>query len=109
MNECGLLYRADCLKYIAIQVVDKKKKKKVFTLERSEGVETLVVERHRPPYDGQKDSTIIELERELIRQEICGARGRRATGAAFDSTMTTMDQQEGLLDMLKGQQQLPGL
>jgi len=76
---------------------------KVSTLERSEGVETLVVERHRPLYDRWKDSTIIELGRESMRQEICGARGRRATGAAFDSTTTTMDQWEGPLDMLKGQ------
>jgi len=74
---------------------------KVSTLKRSEGVETLVVERHRPLYDRQNDSTIIELGRELMRWEICGVRGRGATGAAFDSIMTTMDQQEGLLGMLK--------
>jgi len=82
---------------------------KVSTLERSEGVGTLVVERHRPPYNRQKDSTIIELGRESMRWEICRARGRRATRAAFDSTTTTMDQQEGPLDVLKGRQQLPGL
>jgi len=82
---------------------------KISTLERSEGVGTLVVERHRPPYDRRKDLTIIELGRESMRQKICGARGRRATKAAFNLTMTTMDQQEGPLDMLKGQQWLPGL
>jgi len=75
---------------------------KVSTLERSEGVGTLVVERHRPPYNRQKDSTIIELRRESMRWEICGVRERRATGAVFDSTTTTIDQQEGPLDMLKG-------
>jgi len=37
-----------------------------------------------------------------MRQEICGARRRRATRAAFDSTTTTMDQWEGPLDILKG-------
>jgi len=82
---------------------------KVSTLERSEGVGMLVVERHRPPYDRWNDSTIIELERESMRWEICGARGRRATGAAFDSTTTTMDQRKGPLDVLKGRQWLPGL
>ena len=75
---------------------------KVSTLERSEGVGMLVVER-------QKDLTIIELERELIRQEICGARGRRAIRAAFDLTMTTMDRRKGPLDVLKGWRWLPGL
>jgi len=75
---------------------------KVSTLERSERVGMLVVERHRPPYDKQNDSTIIKLGRELMRWEICGARERRATGAAFDSTTTTMDWQEGPLDVLKG-------
>ena len=75
---------------------------KVSTLERSDGVETLLVERHRPP-DRWKDSTISELGRELMRQEICGARGRRATGAAFNSTTITMNWQEGPLDVLKGQ------
>jgi len=64
---------------------------KVSTLERSDGVGTLVVERHRPLYDKRNDSTIIKLERKSIRWEICGVRGRRATGAAFNSTMTTMD------------------
>jgi len=79
---------------------------KVSTLERSEGVGMLMVERQRPPYDRQNDPTIIELGRESMRWEICGARGRRATGAAFNSTTTTMDQREGPLDMLKGQQLL---
>jgi len=41
---------------------------KVSTLERSEGVEMLVVEEHRPPYDRQKDLTIIELGRESMRR-----------------------------------------
>ena len=82
---------------------------KVSTLERSEGVGMLVVEKHRPPYDRRKDSTIIELGRELMRWEICGARGRRATGAAFNLTTTTMDWREGPLDMLKEWQWLPGL
>jgi len=68
---------------------------KVSTLERSEGVGMLVVERHRPPYNRRKDSTIIEPERELMRQEICGVRRRRTTRAAFDSTTTTMDQWKG--------------
>jgi len=75
---------------------------KVSTLERSEGVGTLVVERHRPLYDRRNNSTIIELGRESMRQEICGVRGRMATGAAFNSTTTTMNWQKGPLDMLKG-------
>jgi len=58
---------------------------KISTLKRSEGVGTLVVERHRPLYDRQKNSTIIKLGRESMRQEICGVRGRRATG---DTTAT---------------------
>jgi len=41
---------------------------KVSTLKRSEGVGTLVVERHRPLYDKRKDLTIIELERESMRR-----------------------------------------
>jgi len=77
---------------------------KVSTLERSEEVETLVVERHRPPYVRQNDLTIIKLGRESTRWEICGARWRRATRAAFDSTTTTMDQWEGQLNVLKGRQ-----
>jgi len=64
---------------------------KVSTLKRSEGVEMLVVKRHRPSYDRGKDSTIIKFRRESMRWEICGVRGRRATRAAFDSTTTTMD------------------
>jgi len=68
----------------------------------------LVVERHRPPYDRQNDSTIIKLGRESMRQEICGARRRMATRAAFDSTTTTMDRWEGPLDVLKGGRRLPG-
>ena len=80
---------------------------KVFTLERSEGVGMLVVERHRPPYNRWNDSTIIELGRESTRQEICGARGNRATRAAFNSTTTTMDRREGPLDVLKGWQWPP--
>jgi len=75
---------------------------KVSTLERSEEVGMLVVERHRPLYNRQKDSTIIEIRRESMRWGICRARGRRATGAALNSTTTTMDRQEGPLDMLKG-------
>ena len=63
---------------------------------------TLVVERHRPPYNRWKDSTIIKLGRESMRWEICGVRGRRAIEAAFDSTTTTIDWQEGSLDVLKG-------
>jgi len=62
---------------------------KVSTLERSEGVGMLVVERHRPPYDRQKDSTIIKLGKKLMRQEICGVR-RRTTGPAFNSTTITV-------------------
>jgi len=81
---------------------------KVSTLERSEGVRTLVVVRHGPLYDRWKDSTIIELEKESMRWEICGVKGRRATRATFDSITTTMDQREGLLDVLKGWQHLPG-
>jgi len=77
---------------------------KVSTLKRSEGVEMLVVERHKPPYDRQNDSTIIELGNESMWQEICGARRRMATRAAFDLTTTTMDWREGLLDVLKGWQ-----
>ena len=64
---------------------------KVSTLERSEEVGMLVVERHRSLYDRRKDSTIIELESESMRWKICGMRGRRATRAAFGSTTTTID------------------
>jgi len=64
---------------------------KVSILERSEGGGTLVVERQRPPYDRRKDSTIIKLGRVLMRQEVCGMRGRRAIRAAFNSTTTTID------------------
>ena len=46
---------------------------KVSTLERSEGVGMLVVEKQRPLYDRWNDSTIIELGRESMRWEICGA------------------------------------
>jgi len=77
---------------------------KVSTLERSEGEGTVVVVRHKPPYDSQNDSTMIALCSASIWQDTCGARKRRSTKAAFDLTMTTMDQQEGPLDVLKGQQ-----
>jgi len=101
-HEDGTLYRTEESSGTRVRM-------KVSTLERSEGVKILMVERHRPLYNRQKDSTIIELGRESMRQEICEARGGRATRAAFDSTTTTMDQQKGLLDMLKGRQQVPGL
>ena len=42
---------------------------------KGQRVETLVIERHRPPYNRQKNSTIIKLGRESMRQKICGQEG----------------------------------
>ena len=72
---------------------------KVSNLERSEGEGTLVVMRQRPPYARWKDLTRRELWELSMKPESCGPSGRRLTKVDA-STVTTMEQREGPLEVL---------
>ena len=84
-----------------------KPRTKVSTRESSGEVGTREVESVKPPYPKRNASTARVVDKAPANREICGANANRSS-EDFPSTVTTMLQRDGPLDVLKGRRH-PGV